>query len=115
KRDWSSDVCSSDLSCQKLCAGAADIGGCPSLHRRFDGLCNRQQAYVLRQVERPDAVAFEKTCTIRFARWGVCKHSTLVRTSRKLEGTGIAAMPDQRGCFPRHATSPNVRVAAPLR
>src|SRR5438445_13715656 len=73
----------------KLCAGAADIGGCPSLHRRFDRLCNRQQAFVLRQVQRPDAVALEKTFTIRLARWCACEHSTLVRGSRKVEGTGV--------------------------
>src|SRR5438445_3593655 len=69
----------------KLCAGAADIGGCPSLHRRFDGLCNRQQASVLRQVECPDPVAFEKPCTVRLARWRVRQHYPALLPSGTLD------------------------------
>src|SRR6266478_5901711 len=39
---------------QKFCAGTADIGARPILHRGLYDFCNRQQASILRQVECPD-------------------------------------------------------------
>ena len=44
---------------QKVCAGAADIHSSPSLHCRFEGFCNGQQSFVLRQIEGSDPVALQ--------------------------------------------------------
>jgi len=68
--------------CQKFCACTADINRSCALHRRLYGFCNRQQAPVLRQVERLDAVAFEKTSPTCLSRCSVSQHCIPIQ-SRK--------------------------------
>ena len=59
---------------EKICAGAADSHSCPVRHRHFDGPGGRKQAPVLRQIERPDPITFQKISMIRLAWWSVSEH-----------------------------------------
>ena len=50
--------------CEQLVAGAANIGSLACPHARFDGLCNREQAAVLRQVQSPNPVTLQEACAV---------------------------------------------------
>ena len=75
-----------ELRCglQKLSAGEAGVRTRSAAHRGFDGFRAREQASVLWQVERPNAVAFEETCAVRLAWRSVRKPSLRLRKNQQV-------------------------------
>jgi hypothetical protein len=65
-----------ELRCgrQKINASASDNRSCPVCHCQFDGFGKGKQTAVLWQVERPDAVTFQKPITVLIAWRNVRQH-----------------------------------------